>query len=152
MRAVQFTQHFAHQFLEVVVVVDARQESAVSVTVAFPVDAMNVFLVELVLHLLPSMVEDVFPFLGRLVVEDGFETDRLALAVLYGHLLDAATGAEIEVVALLVWNHHGTADVLHHQFRAVFLQVLAPEVRTSFERSLIIQLVTLLAQQSIAQG
>ena len=112
---------------------------------------MDVFLVELVLHLLPCMVEDIFTFFGRLVIENCIEGYRFALAVLNSYLLDTPTSTEVEVFALLVWNHHTTADVFHNKFGAVFFQVLTPKVRTFFERSLVIKFVTLFTQNGIAE-
>jgi hypothetical protein len=41
---------------------------------------------------LPSMVKDVFAFLGWLVIKHGFEWYGLALSVLYGYLLDTTAG------------------------------------------------------------
>ena len=47
----------------------------VNLAIAFPVYAVNVFHIELILHLLPYVVEDVFAFLVRLVVEASFKAD-----------------------------------------------------------------------------
>ena len=112
---------------------------------------MDVFLVELVFHLLPSMFENVLAFLSWLVIEDSFETNRLALAILHGDLLDASLCSEVYVFTLLVWNHHGTADVLQDKLGAVFFQVLTPKVGSLFKRSLVVELVSLRAEDSIAQ-
>ena len=114
MRSVQFTQHFAQQFLEIIVVVDAWEKTAICVTIAFPVDSMNIFHIEFVFDLLPSMVEDVLAFLCRLVIEDCFKIYIFGFAILYGYFLNASTTAHIEILSFLVRNHHTVANVLHH--------------------------------------
>ena len=77
MRCVQFAQHLAQHLLEVAVVVDVGQEALVSLAVAFPVYAMQVLVVELVLHLSPNVVEHVGALLVGLIVERSFEVDIL---------------------------------------------------------------------------
>ena len=138
MRTVQLTQHFTQQFLEIVIVGDAWKEATVCVTIHFPINTMNVFHIEFVLHLLPSVVEDVLAFLCRFIIEDRFEIHSLAVTVLYSYLLDTTATTHVEVFTLLVRYHHAVADVLHHQLGAVFFQILAPKVGTFFEGSLIV--------------
>ena len=77
MRCVQLAQHLAQHLLEVAVVVDVGQEALVSLAVAFPVYAMQVLVVELVLHLSPNVVEHVGTLLVGLIVERSFEVDVL---------------------------------------------------------------------------
>ena len=120
MRTVQFAQHFAQQILEIVVVVDGRQETAISFAVSVPIDAVNVFFIELVLHLLPSMVENVLTLKGRFIIEDSFEWNRFSLSVFNGYLFDTSTSAHIEVFALLVDQHRAITYILQNKFGAVF--------------------------------
>ncbi len=58
MRSVQLAKHFAQHLLEVEIVVDVRQELLVGLTVTFPVNTMNLRVIELVFHLSPYVVEE----------------------------------------------------------------------------------------------
>ena len=151
MRTVQLAEHFAQQFLEIVIIVDARQETTIGIAVAFPVDSVDVFHIELVLHLLPSMVEDVLAFFGRFVIEDCFKVYSLTFAVLDGYFLDTSTATHVEMFPFLVGYHHTIADSFHDKLGTVFFQVLTPEVGTFFERCLVIELVAFLCQYGITQ-
>ena len=77
MRSVQFAQHFAQHLLEVEIIVDVRQELLVGLAVTFPVNTMNLRVVELVFHLSPYVVEEILALLCWLIVEVSLEADVL---------------------------------------------------------------------------
>ena len=79
--SVQLTEHFREHLLEIEVVVDVRQELSVCVAIICPVNSMNVRYIELLVHLFPYMVEDVFSFSCRLVFEFSAERNVLPRAV-----------------------------------------------------------------------
>ena len=149
---VQFAQHLAQHVAEIVVVIDVGQEALVILAVAFPVHAMDVLDVEFVLDLLPDVVEDVLAFLIGTVVEVGLKADGLGLAFAQVNLLDAVARADKEVLAVLVQFHGTTAHALEHDFGLVLTQVMFPQVHAALEGCLIIERVTAVGQDIIAQA
>ena len=64
--SVEFAQHFREEILEVEIVVQVRDELLVIGLVAGPVDSVDRRVVELLLDLLPNVIEDVIPLGLRL--------------------------------------------------------------------------------------
>ncbi len=147
---VQLAQHLAQHLGEVEVVVDVGQVFLIHLAVAFPVDALQVGVIELVLHLSPDVVEEVLALLGGLVVEVRFEVHVLALLACQLHLLDVASATEEEVVHVLVGDESSASDALHHQCGASLLQVVAPEVVAVLEGSLVVDLLALVVEDGVA--
>ena len=100
MRSVQLAKHFAQHLLEVEIVVDVRQELLIGFAVTFPVNTMNLRVVELVFHLSPYVVEEILALLGWLIVEVSLEADVLGAESAQIHLLDAASVADEEVLQI----------------------------------------------------
>ena len=113
--------------------------------------AVQIWVVELVLHLSPDVVEEILTLLGRLVVERSLEVDALGLLARQVYLLDAAI-AEEEVLHVLVGNEAAATDVLHHQRGGILLQVVAPEVITALKGSLIVDFLALGVEDGIAHA
>ena len=59
-----------------------REELTVGLTVVVPIDAMQIDVVELLLDLLPTVIEDIATLLGGAVLEVSGELDVLQRAVL----------------------------------------------------------------------
>ena len=93
MRAVQFAQHLAQHVTEIVLIINIRQEPAINVAIAFPVYAVDVLNIELVLHLLPDMVENVGTLLVRTIVELCLKGDGSRCSLGQVDFLDAALRA-----------------------------------------------------------
>ena len=139
-RGVQLAQHLAQHVAEVVFVVDVGQELAVHLAVGLPVHAVQLGVVELVLHLLPDVVEQVLPLLVGTVVERCLEAHVLALALAQVHFLDAS-GTEVEVLEVLVGLHDAPAHALHHQLGLLLQEVVLPQVGLALEARLVVQRV-----------
>ena len=136
-RAVQLTQHLAEHILEIVVVVDVRQETLVNLAIAFPVDTMNLRVVELVGHLTPYMIEQILTFLVGLPCKGSLETDGLRLALGKVEFLDASRHEE-QVLETFVGFHITTSYTLHDEFCLFFSHGVAPEVIAVLESHLIV--------------
>ena len=151
MRAVQFAQQFGKHLLEIVIVVDMRQETGIRLFVAFPIDAADGRVVELILYLTPCMVEDVFALFGRTIVEIGRKLDRFGLAILDIHLLQFSARDEEEVLALLVGIKRISAHAFNQQLGRTFAEIMFPQVISALEGRTIIKLVAIQSQHRIAQ-
>ena len=136
-RTIQFAQHFTQHVAEVVVVVDVRQEALVGLTIACPVDTMQLGIIELFLDLTPDVVEQILALLVGLIVEGSLETDGLHLVLGKVYLLDGAS-QEVERLELAVGLHLSATHILQHQFGLVLQQIVAPEVVAILESGLII--------------
>ena len=149
MRSVQLAQHFAQHLLEVEIVVDVRQELLIGLAVTFPVNTMNLRVVELVFHLSPYVVEEILALLGWLIVEVSLEADVLGAESAQIHLLDAASVADKEVLHILVGLQVALTYALHHELGRAVLQVVLPEVVIILEGSLVVELVAVFREHSI---
>ena len=149
-RGVQLAQHLAQHVAEVVFVVDVGQELAVHLAVGLPVHAVQLGVVELVLHLLPDVVEQVLPLLVGTVVERCLEAHVLALALAQIHFLDAA-GTEVEVLEVLVGLHDAAAHALQHQLGLLLQEVVLPQVGLALKARLVVQRVASWREHVVAQ-
>ena len=150
MRTVQLAQQFGQHLLEVVVVVDVRQVTFVGLAIAFPVDAMQVGVIELVLHLAPGVVEDVGTLLGRAVAEVGGKAYPRHLALAHGDFLDGSAGEQVDVLAVLVDGHAAATHVLDEQLGGVLAEIALPQVISTLESRTIVQLVAFGRQYGVA--
>ena len=151
MRSVQLTEHFAQHLLEVVIVVDIRQEAFVSLAVALPVNSMNVLVIELVFHLSPNVVEHICALLVWLVVELSLKLYVLHGFALWRHLLDASVGSEIDFLVRLVEHHFSIAHVLYQQLRVSGHQVAVPQVHAFLKRHIVVYVLAILVEQDVAE-
>ena len=140
MRAIELAEHLREHVAEVVVVVDIRQELRIGLLVSCPVDAMQLRIIELILDLLPDMVEDIRTLRIRTVVEVGLEADGLLRLTGEVDLPDAVV-VDIEVLEVLV-RLQTVAHALHHDLRLAFHEVVFPQVVASLEACLVIERVT----------
>ena len=90
MRCIQFAQHLTQHILEVVLVIDIRQESAVVVTIAFPVNLVQILYIELILYLAPDVVEQIFTLLVWTIIEHCLKINILGRFLTKIQFLDAA--------------------------------------------------------------
>ena len=125
MRGVQLAQHLAEHVAEVVVVVDVGQETLVDLTITFPVDTVNLWVVELVGHLTPYVVEQILAFLVGLPCEGCLEADSLGLVLGEVEFLDAPRYEE-EILEVLVGLHVATSHAFHDEFRLLFAHRMTP--------------------------
>ena len=112
---------------------------------------MDILDVEFVLDLPPDVVEDVFPLLIGTVVETGFKVDGLGFTLCQVNLLDAATRADEQVLAVLGGHHGATTHALEHDFGLVLAQVVFPQVHAAFEGRLVVQCVTAIGKDGTTQ-
>ena len=150
MRGVELAQHLAEHLLEVIVVVDVWQELLVGLAIAFPIHAMKLWIVELVLYLSPDMVEEVLALCRRLVVEVCLEVHCLGAIVGEVYLLDAVAVAEEEVLDVLVCLETTIAYIFENKLGRAILQVSAPEVVATLKGCLIVNLITIFGEDGIA--
>ena len=151
MRGVQFAQHFAEHFAEIEVVVDVGKELFVHLTIVGPVYSVQCRYVELILNLLPYMVEHVLSFGVGLEVETRLELNVLACVAAQVDLLDGVVGAEVQVAEVFVGDELAAAHVLHYEGRFVFANFAFPKVVPAFESRLVVQCVAAIAQHIVAQ-
>ena len=104
MGTVEFTEHLGEQVLEIEVVVYIGEELRVVVVHSLPVHAVDCGVVELLVHLLPAVFEDVGALLGGPVVELRIEADGRDLAEIEVHLRKACRSQEEDVLPVLVRN------------------------------------------------
>ena len=69
MRGIELTEELAEELCEVLIIIDIGEEATIGGAVVIPVYPMKLLVVELILDLLPSVVEDIGTLLGRSVVE-----------------------------------------------------------------------------------
>ncbi len=122
-RCVELAKYFAEQYCKVAVVVDIGQEAAVSLTIAFPVHAVQIDIVELFGHLLQHVVVDVFAFKRRMAVVVGVEIDWLYAARRERYLAHARARKYKQVVALCI-GHKAAVYITGQQLGFVVLNVL----------------------------
>ena len=79
---IELAEELGEHLGKVLIVVDMREELAVGRAVVVPVHAMQLDVVELLLDLLPAVIEDVATLLGWAVLEVSGELDVLQRAVL----------------------------------------------------------------------
>ena len=91
MRHIQFTQPFAQQFGEVVVVVDVGQELTVGGRHLVPVHAVHVQVVETLLFLFIDMVKHIGTLFGQVQLHFSTVGDGFQLVALGIHLLHTAS-------------------------------------------------------------
>ena len=77
------------------------QELLIDCVVGLPVNAVHLRVIELVLYLLPDMVEQIAALLVGAVVEGRLEIDAYGIVLAEVDLLDAPV-AEVEVLEVLV--------------------------------------------------
>ena len=99
-RTVEFAQHLAQELLESVIISNVRKELAVVFTNGHPVHAMHICIIELFANLFPAVVEDVFTFGGREILEFSLVLDGFKLVLADFDLLDAASGSDVEALAV----------------------------------------------------
>ena len=150
MRAVEFAEELGEHFLEVEVVVDVREELGVCGLVACPVYAVDLRVVELLLHLLPDVVEDVFPFLRRSVFEFAAEGDAFPRAAAGGDLRYAVAGEEEEVFVVCA-RVERAIYVLGHDLDVPVLHIHHAEVHASFETYHVVELLAVLGEVVVAE-
>ena len=80
MGTVQFAEHFGKKVLEIEIVVYVLQECRIVVVIILPVCAVQILNIELLLDLLPYMLEHIPPLFCRSVLEITGETDGLRIA------------------------------------------------------------------------
>ena len=148
MRSIQLAQHLAQHIPEVVLIINIRQETAIVIAIAFPVNLVQILYIELILNLAPDVVEQVSTLLIRTIVEYGLEVNVLSRFLSEIQLLDTTTRNQEQVIKLLVGLHSAAANTLYQQLGLILAQVVYPQVSATFERGLIIQCVAL--QYSIA--
>ena len=81
MRTVEFAQHLGKKVLEILSVGDVRQELHIVVVHSLPVQTVDVLVIELLVNLLPGMLEDIFTLLGGPILEFSGKADALPLSV-----------------------------------------------------------------------
>ena len=137
--------------MEIEVVVDVRQELFICLAVSFPVDAVDVGNIELLVNLLPDMVEDIFALLGRLVFEYSVEADAFLLSCGSRNLGYAAAIEHEHIFVILAridGAHHPFGDYLD----AVVLEVEAAQVHALLETYYIIKLLAVLSHVVVAKS
>ena len=97
---VEFAQHLAQKLLEGVVIGYVREELAVVFADGHPIHAVHACIVELLAHLFPAMVEDIFALRGREILEFSLVLDGFKLVLADFDLLDAASGSDVETLAV----------------------------------------------------
>ena len=104
MRAVEFAQHLGKHILEVLSVGDVWQELHIVVVHCLPVQAVDILVIELLVNLLPGVLENVFALLAGPVLEFSGEGDVLSLAIGKIHTNYAAAADHIDILSALVGN------------------------------------------------
>ena len=150
MRCVKFAKHLAEHLGKVEVVVDIWQESLVGLALGLPIHSMQIYIIELVLHLTPNMVEEILPLLVWLHIEPCLEVDVLSGAVAEVDLLDTAI-AQIHRLAFLVHIECTVSHTLGENPCVSLAQVLHPQVVTSLKTCHIIEFFAVLGKYGITE-
>ena len=102
MRSVQLTQHFTQHFRKVVVIIDIWQEAFIARLIARPVRSLQIFHIELIIHLLPNMVENILTFSIRTIIEEGLKLNRSNFTALCLYFLHTFAAAKENILSILI--------------------------------------------------
>ena len=100
MGAVQLSKHLGEKILEVKVVGDVWHKPLVVLLVTSPVDSVDLWIVELLVHLLPDVAEDVVPLGLRLELIVSRERDCARRSAGDRDLRDRASCENIEILVV----------------------------------------------------
>ena len=102
MRSVQLTQHFTQHFRKVVVIIDIWQEAFIARLIARPVRSLQIFHIELIIHLLPNMVENILTFSIRTIIKEGLKLNRSNFTALCLYFLHTFAAAKENILSILI--------------------------------------------------
>ena len=150
MAGVELAQNLAEQLGKVVTVVDIGQEAAIFLRVAVPVDAVDILVVELVLHQTLHVVEHIFAFCRSVERRFGAEVDGFHITRAQVIALDGAVGHRVELLRGTVGEETSVAPALLEHLRLLLLEVHYPEVAVVIKRRYIIEFVALGVEPEVA--
>ena len=151
MRYVQFTQPFAQQFRIIVIIVDVRQELAVSCTHGVPIHTMHIHVVETFFLLLINMVEHRFTLCYQIHFEVCCISNRSKLSRSSIHFLHTSPEKE-NSLSVLAHLERSITHTLIGQLHVLLAEIKLPKVHTSFERSGIIKVFALLVDDGTTEA
>ena len=148
-RSIQLTEEFAEHFTEVLIVGDIGEELTISRAVVVPVNTVKIDVVELLLDLLPSMVEDISTFGCWAMLKLGCEANGLEATTI--ELIEPRRSPYIDRLTILA-KHQATAPYIGAQeLRGFLLQVTLPQVVGIFILSDIVELRTIIRDDGIRE-
>ena len=147
MRSIQLTEEFAEHFTEVLIIGDIGEELTISRAVIVPVDAVEIDIVELLLDLLPSMVEDISTFGSWAMLKLSCEADGLEATAI--ELVEPRRSTNIDRLTILTKHQATTTDTSTEELRGLLLEVTFPEIVGIFILSDVVELRTIIGDDSI---
>ena len=125
-RSIQLTEELAQHLAEVLIIINVGEELAVGLTVVVPVDTMEVDVIELLLDLLPSVIEDILTLCCRTVLKLSCEADRLELTTI--ELIEPRGRTDIDGLPVSTECQATTTDTCAEELRRLLFEVTLPEV------------------------
>ena len=141
MRTVQFTQHLTQHFRKIVVIVDIRQEALISFFVSIPVRTLQVCHIELIIYLLPDVVEDIFTLTVRTVIEESLKFNWRNLAAFNLYLLHSVAGTKEDILPFLVRLQSACTYFLQKNFCNILFQIVFPKIVPILKNRQIIEFI-----------
>ena len=141
MRTVQFTQHLTQHFRKIVVIVDIRQEALISFFVSIPVRTLQVCHIELIIYLLPDVVEDIFTLTIRAVIEESLKFNWRNLAAFNLYLLHSVAGTKEDILPFLVRLQSACTYFLQKNFCNILFQIVLPKIVPILKNRQIIEFI-----------
>ena len=141
MRSIQLTEELAQHFSEVLIIINVREELAVGLTVVVPIDTMEVDVIELLLDLLPCVVEDILTLCCGTVLKFSSEADRLELTTI--ELIEPRRRADIDGLPVLTERQATTTDTCAEELCRLLFEVTLPEVVGVLILSDVVELLTI---------
>ena len=119
--------------------------------ISLPVYAVYDWVVELILHLTPSMVEHIGTFFSRPIIKFSHKGNILALGPIKVNLLNTSARRQISLLAILVDIKGASSHTFYYNLGRTLLKVMLPQVISAFKSSAIIQLIALDRQPRITE-
>ena len=141
MGAIQLAEELTAEFGEVVVVIDEGQDLTIAVGVALPVHAMEISVVELILHLPNHMVVDVCPLLSWGVLKASRVGEGSDIPAL--DLLEAVVAKEVEGLPILAHLQRAATGVANDLLSLLLGEVETVKVGLAVEGGEVVELVSL---------
>ena len=125
------------------------EELAVGLAVVVPVDTMEVDVIELLLDLLPCVVEDILTLCCGTVLKLSSEADRLELTTI--ELIEPRGRADIDGLPVLTERQATTTDTCAEELRRLLFEVTLPEVVGVLILSDVVELLTIIGDDSVRE-
>ena len=149
MRSIQLSEELAQHFSEVLIIINVREELAVGLTVVVPVDPMEVDVIELLLDLLPCVVEDILTLSCGTMLKLSSEADRLEVTTI--ELIEARGRTDIDGLPILTEHQATTTDTCAEELRRLLFEVTLPEVVGVLILSDVVELLTIIGDDGIRE-